>query len=595
MKKQLIATGICLSFLNQIAFAAPFRIVGTRALGIGGANVAVAEGPDAQYWNPGALGVTTGSGFQIPFNASYQATGNLLQKADAISKAADALQDARDAQTNGSALSLQQVRDTNDALLKILDLNNGGTAALVDATAGLQNRFGSVAVSFNQYADVGLQPIVDPNFNLGSFSGGSGLTLNGTGSLDGSLSTADRDVLSQNITDLSTKLGITLNASADDVANKLMNDALAGGLTPTQISDAVAETNGLVSELLPQINGTGGSELANNDTRVLMTGAAVSEIALGYGHPVMDSSKWGLLSLGGNVKALRGEVGYARLRLIDGEDTSLGDALSDARKTTKTSVKPAFDLGLLYRLPFKHRLQFGVLGRNLNSPSFDTPDTRIADGLGKYKEEAQTRAGVAFWPMKRWMVSGDLDLNENDTTIPGVKTQTWGLGTEFKLWILDLRAGLNKDFGAKMPVVYTGGFGLNIGAFKIDAAGAISSDNVKLEENGEEVPAAAQFSFNIGLVFGRGQERVVKHQSLESDAFQNPADAAPVAAEPVTQPAAVETPAAAPASEPVVAPAAATQSEVAPAAATTPEVKPAATPKPAAKKTHSKKKTKKKK
>jgi len=548
-QNSLVTSLVIISFISQSSFASPFRIVGAKALGIGGANVAVADGIDAQYWNPGALGVTTGSGFQIPVNASYEATGNLLEKTDAIVNALDAIRDTRNAQLTGDPIDLDTLNSTAKALNNVLDLNTTGTGAIIEASAGLQNRFGKFAVSFNQYADVGMLPIVDSSINLGAISGAGGVTLDGA-NLNGAFTdNAARNALANTILDLSQQLGVVLPGAAgletaeQQAANQLINTALSSGLTQDQIVELINRTTSASDALLSRVSGS-STDLNGNRTRVNLTGAAISELSLGYGHPVFNSDRFGLLSLGGNIKALRGEVGFVSLLLLDGENTSVSNALDDARKNTETSVKPAVDVGLLYRFPFKHRLQMGLLGRNLNSPTFDTPQTRINENLGKYKEEAQVRTGIAFWPLKRWMLSADVDVTNNETTIPGFKSQTWGVGTEFKLWLLDLRAGLLKNFEMNTPLTYTGGLGLNFGAFKMEVSGAMSSETVKFEEDGADVPANAQVGINIGLVFGRGQDKKdfvkkskVKQEAIAGeDAFSATPAAAPQQGSVQTQP-----------------------------------------------------------
>ena len=53
MKKQLLlAVLLCFS---GVAFAQPWQMVGSRAMGMGGAGVAVSTGAEAQYWNPAGL------------------------------------------------------------------------------------------------------------------------------------------------------------------------------------------------------------------------------------------------------------------------------------------------------------------------------------------------------------------------------------------------------------------------------------------------------------------------------------------------------------------------------------------------------------
>src|SRR5258706_713566 len=163
MKRTIAILSTCI-FISQISFANSFQIVGNRALGMGGAHVAVAEGPSAQYWNPGALGVTTGSGVQIPFGLSAEATGDVLQKADDIQKFADKIDTLQSKQKNGGTIDLQEVKDFNEAGTKILALNDVGTGFLVDSYGGLETRLGKLALSFNQYGDAGVRPFVDPSF-----------------------------------------------------------------------------------------------------------------------------------------------------------------------------------------------------------------------------------------------------------------------------------------------------------------------------------------------------------------------------------------------------------------------------------------------
>jgi hypothetical protein len=59
-----IPISICvLIFLAESASAQGFESVGTRAMGMGGAFVAVADDATAAYWNP--AGLTTGAFFSL--------------------------------------------------------------------------------------------------------------------------------------------------------------------------------------------------------------------------------------------------------------------------------------------------------------------------------------------------------------------------------------------------------------------------------------------------------------------------------------------------------------------------------------------------
>ena len=56
---------------------------GARSVGMGGAGVALAQGPIASYWNPAALGRPTANayGVQIPFGVHLGLTGSTLEGA----------------------------------------------------------------------------------------------------------------------------------------------------------------------------------------------------------------------------------------------------------------------------------------------------------------------------------------------------------------------------------------------------------------------------------------------------------------------------------------------------------------------------------
>ncbi|MFA7009070.1 MAG: hypothetical protein WC204_09440, partial [Elusimicrobiales bacterium] len=69
MRRLLIFT--VLLAVNAAASAEQWQILGTRPMGMGGAFVAVAQGPIAQYWNPAGLYTSTGnvSGMELPVAA----------------------------------------------------------------------------------------------------------------------------------------------------------------------------------------------------------------------------------------------------------------------------------------------------------------------------------------------------------------------------------------------------------------------------------------------------------------------------------------------------------------------------------------------
>ncbi len=524
--KRFLATVVALT-IPLPSMASSFSILGLRPMGMGGANVAIAEGPTAQYWNPGALSMTKGSGFQLPVSAGFEATGDILQKANAIASFSSQIQALQNLQTNGGALNLQQVADFNDALVRLTALNQVGTGALVNASAGADMRAGRYAFSVNNFDQAGASPFVDTKFNLGAIGGVGGVTLTGDASLNDSANAASRDTLAGVIGNLSQKFGATIagGQSATTVANQLINAAANQGSTPAQIADLVNQAQSLNGQLASSgitgasahANGSKGAgspsdvssgisgALADNTTRVVLRGAAMSEVSLGYGLPLPLSDRYGELGIGANAKVIRGDIGYANVNLVSGQDTSVGKTLSDATKNYKTTYRPALDLGLLYRAPFRRRVQLGLLARNINSPTFSQPDSAVADGEPAYKENAQVRTGIAFWPWKRLTLGADLDVTKNKTEVPGFYSRNLGLGGEVNVLFFSLRAGLLKNVEANTPLAYTAGIGLHIFAFKLDVGGAISSKTVHIDNTAQAIPASVQVGASVGLVFGGGK------------------------------------------------------------------------------------------
>lgn len=503
--RRLLAFMIAAALSTQ-SYASTFKILGLRPLGMGGAHVAVAEGPSAQYWNPGGLALSKGSGVQVPLGFSLEATGDILQKADDVSKFSSQLDTVQSRQTNGQALSLQEVKDFNDALNRLNALNTAGTGALVGGQAGVDVRVSRLAVSLNSLVEAGAQPFADTtNVNLGAISGSGGVSLSGSANLNDAADTTARDQIATTLTNMNTNFGIAFSggANATTAANKLVNDARTSGLSSVQVAAIASDTQALNNAIQAAgvTSSTTGNALANNASNVKLRGATLTELAFGYGHPMPIPSAFGELGVGGNAKVIRGDVGYAKIDVVNGGNTSASSVLNDYRKNTKTSYKPALDLGVLWKAPLPRRLQVGVVGRNLNGPKFDQPAAGDADGEPAFKASPQTRMGIGFWPLERIAVAADLDLTENGTSVPGFNSRMFGLGTEVRLPIVTLRGGLMKNIAQGTALSYTAGFGLSIFMVKIDAAAAISSETVRVND-GSKIPSAIQAGLTIGVQFG---------------------------------------------------------------------------------------------
>lgn len=127
--------------------ALEWHTMGARAIGMGGAGVAAAQGPLAAYWNPAALGRPTSNayGLQVPFGVHAALTGSVIEGA----KNLQALKDSSVAPTQAQI---------DAALAK---LNQPGNGLRVDAGVGADFKVGKLAFFTNGFLDMGAVPFVD--------------------------------------------------------------------------------------------------------------------------------------------------------------------------------------------------------------------------------------------------------------------------------------------------------------------------------------------------------------------------------------------------------------------------------------------------
>jgi hypothetical protein len=145
MKSLSLVVSLC--FAAAPANALEFHARGARALGMGGAGVATAQGPLAAYWNPAALGRATSNayGVQIPFGVHAALTGSVIEGAKNLQILKD----------SGAVPTQAQI----DAALAKLD--QPGSGLRVDGDFGVDTKVGKLALFFNGTLDVGAVPQID--------------------------------------------------------------------------------------------------------------------------------------------------------------------------------------------------------------------------------------------------------------------------------------------------------------------------------------------------------------------------------------------------------------------------------------------------
>jgi len=530
IRRALVAVS-CLS-LAAASYAESWQILGPRAMGMGGAGVAAAVGGVAQYWNPASLAQEATNakwGVQIPVGVRGEFTGNTLKDANVLGDLANKFSKIQNAQTSGKALDANTIAAFAQGITAISDMNEPGTGALADVAGGAEFKIGRFNFSINNFTSIGGDPSVDTtNIGLGGATGVTGINFSGV-SAAAPADTASRNQIQAAIDtigfgNLNTLVcgsaacisGVTQNPAINNsltLANALVNQAITNGASATDIQNAATTLQQNAATAAPLVaNAATGNAYTNNQTRLVVRGASFTELAMGYGHQVFVP---GLL-VGGNLKAIVGNVGYTRFDVLQ-NNTGSSNALKDFRSNSKQSVRPGIDAGVLWDVdqlvpvaPFKPRL--GIVARNINNPKFDQPQIAIDNGeASKYPLNSQVRAGLAITPANFWNIAADFDLTKNLTPLPGYASRMVGIGTEINVfnrsWInIPLRAGLMKNIAdSNSKLSYTAGFGANFLHCMLDVGGSISSKTTEIKSGdtgtAQKVPENASLAVQLALMF----------------------------------------------------------------------------------------------
>lgn len=520
MKKQLVLTGL-LAVCTGIC-AQPWQMVGPRAMGMGGAGVAVATGAEAQYWNPAALAVDNELDKNLIIGVGAQ-----LETTKDVATAVDGLNDlsnqynvlSKKIKTTGGNVTAADLTTIFEGLGDISKLTKEGTGIVAGADAGIGTKFKHFAVSVRSLGTIGVTPIVDvQNVGFSTQGGQAGLTL-----ITGTVANPSAVTLVANAIDQTGTLGSLnklLNKSytnATDMATALIYTAEQQGASSAQIMAAAQAIAGNLPQAAQIIktagDANGGTGYSNNESRVMADAGAFTEAALGYGHQFMPG-----LQVGGNIKVIEGTLTQTGV-LVLSDDKDFGDIISDANKNKKNSTNVGIDLGA--RLSLSELLDseiwgkptFGLTARNVNAPKFKRPGvpTGLNAALAQnwntsdYKLKPQVRVGAALEVLKNLTVAADVDVTENDTNVVGYKSRQLAVGAELDLtkgkkWGLPIRAGINKNVAeSDSEMYYTAGIGLRLARFWLELAGAVSGETAKVD--GQSIPTSAAASLQFGFVF----------------------------------------------------------------------------------------------
>jgi hypothetical protein len=282
-----------------------------------------------------------------------------------------------------------------------------------------------------------------------------------------------------------------LDANASVIANmSFINDPLAK-LTATDVTG---------------IKSTGAYSPPVNDSALLVKGAEVGELGLGYSRS-MFSSESGDLTAGVRAK-------YYQVKLVrDAQQVITSNGAKntfDASKSYTSSTGVGLDMGTLWT---SKRYRAGAWINNINSPSFKYNTLNLpALGFTKsavmsqisagdtYKMKPQLEMEGAFYSeSQNWVINAGLDANAVQDPV-GRDFQWMTLSAAYATdswWIPGARVGYRSNLAGSKLSYITGGLTM-FKALSLDIAYGLSSVS---DNNGKSIPRSAMINLGIQMTF----------------------------------------------------------------------------------------------
>lgn len=214
----------------------------------------------------------------------------------------------------------------------------------------------------------------------------------------------------------------------------------------------------------------------------------LSEIPIGYAKTFYFNNS--NLNLGLAAKFMNGISSSQSLYLKKDLDLSseLGKLISKKNFDFRNTF--GIDLGMMYEidLPKFRYLTFGVVAKNINSPTFNFDANHITI-------KPQYRAGIAY-NQQFFTLAFDADILPNEIlnfNHKKLQSQMIGGGVKFDLKVVDLRVGVMKDIRQDNVLIFTAGVNI-LGIFDI----ALQTGD-KIGVNGYAIPR--YLSLRIGGSF----------------------------------------------------------------------------------------------
>jgi len=217
-------------------------------------------------------------------------------------------------------------------------------------------------------------------------------------------------------------------------------------------------------------------------------GIVLTEIPLSYSDKFEFGSS--TFNYGVSFKYMKGSTFKTRILFTDDNY----DPMDELDKSKVDTTTFGVDLGMLFR-PSNGRFKLALVGKNLNTPKFDTIDPNV-----QYKLKPKVTTGVAYSISQTFDLAVDYDITETEDVLLGRKSQYVGGGINFHpLSWFSLRAGAKKNLSDDENyegVIYTAGASFGLKWLQIDAAVQASKNSGNYD--GQKIPR--YMKANLSLV-----------------------------------------------------------------------------------------------
>ncbi|MCR4318403.1 MAG: conjugal transfer protein TraF [Planctomycetes bacterium] len=552
-----------------LASAEEWITYGARQRALGNNGVTISRGADAIYWNPANLPrfnekpedvdeedwnpnrvEDTSWHLQVGVGAEASVQGRVLSELDEV---ADKINQTSSSFDNiekllgdpaNSGLTPTEATQTFSTLLgavdEIMDLDKRGQGVYATLSGGVDLRILDFGIGVHQFAWAAADPVIDisaggsasalvaggiENLFENSQGGGGGIPV-------GSAPT------SQVYQNFSSRIETLLNnvgaaTSSGGVTNKQRADAIAAAAETAGVDVNDPQFNQAIDSMVTATgsNSNPGAPAGNNedvffnnqsgiDLRIL----SVREVAVAYGTYLNFSEGWFGLGIGGALKFMEGSTYSRRFAVADLENQDGEEILKEAKDKLTSSDETAFDFGLDLGavINLGDTLRFGIVGKNLNTPSFDFERTQTTKGSKKVDNvrvrtvelAPQIRVGAELHFFRDWFVfTAETDLYPaSSDLLPGYDTQMAGAGFEITPiatgWFgLSLRAGVFDNLADKNDDMgISAGIGLQLFFLQLEVGASytpsdvqIQSDDPNRPDDSKDIPQRLGVSVTLSL------------------------------------------------------------------------------------------------